>query len=60
MTERDVFEAALELPLEDRAAYLDGICGDDAALRQRLEALLSKHDRAASFLEKPAVRALRL
>jgi serine/threonine protein kinase/Flp pilus assembly protein TadD len=58
MNERDVFEAALELPLEDRAAYLDNICGYDAALRQRLEALLSKHDQAASFLEKPVVPAL--
>jgi serine/threonine protein kinase len=58
MTERDVFEAALELPLAVRGPYLDGICGEDAALRQRLEALLSKHEGAASFLEKPAVSAL--
>jgi serine/threonine protein kinase/tetratricopeptide (TPR) repeat protein len=54
MTERDVFEAVLELPPEDRVAYLDGACGGDAALRQRLEVLLSKHDRAGSFLEWPA------
>jgi WD40 repeat protein/serine/threonine protein kinase len=58
MTERDVFEAVLELPRENRAAYLDGICGDNAVLRQRLEALLRKHDQDASFLEKPAVGAL--
>src|SRR5215472_7910130 len=57
MTERDVFEAALELPPENRVAYLDGVCGADAALRQRLEALLRKHDRAGSFLEQPAVAA---
>ncbi len=55
MTERDLFEAALELPPEGRAAYLDGACGGDAALRQRLETLLSKHDRAGSFLESPAL-----
>jgi WD40 repeat protein/serine/threonine protein kinase len=53
MTERDVFEAALELPPENRGAYLHGVCGGDAALRQRLEALLSKHDRAGNFLEAP-------
>jgi serine/threonine protein kinase/tetratricopeptide (TPR) repeat protein len=58
MTERDIFEAALELPPQDRVGYLDGVCGDDAALRQRLDGLLSKHDVAASFLEKPAVSAL--
>jgi serine/threonine protein kinase/tetratricopeptide (TPR) repeat protein len=56
MTERDLFEAALELPPEDRGGYLDGVCGGDAALRQRLEALLSRHDRAGSFLESPALR----
>jgi WD40 repeat protein/serine/threonine protein kinase len=55
MTERDLFEAALELPPEGRGAYLDGVCGGDVALRQRLEALLNKHDWAGSFLENPAV-----
>src|SRR5438552_12259465 len=55
MTERAVFEAALELPPGDRAAFLDGACGGDAALRQRLEALLSKHDQAGRFLEEPVV-----
>jgi serine/threonine protein kinase/tetratricopeptide (TPR) repeat protein len=55
MTERDLFEAGLGLPPESRAAYLDRVCGDDAALRQRLEALLRKHDQAGSFLEQPAV-----
>jgi serine/threonine protein kinase/tetratricopeptide (TPR) repeat protein len=55
MNEREIFEAALELPPEDRGAYLDGACGEDTALRQRLGALLGKHDQAGSFLEKPAV-----
>src|SRR5262249_25972929 len=58
MSERELFEAALELPAQDRAGYLDGVCGADAALRQRLEALLSKHDRAGSFLEQPAAGPL--
>jgi hypothetical protein len=58
MTERDVFEAALELLPENRPAYLDGVCADDAALRPRLEALLIKHDGAGSFLQIPAVPVL--
>src|SRR6516162_5798979 len=58
MTEREMFEAALELRAEDRAAYLGGVCEDNAALRQRLDGLLSKHDRAGSFLEEPAVPEL--
>ena len=38
----------------DRAAYLDQACGDDAELRQRVEALLTAHDGAGSFLGLPA------
>jgi hypothetical protein len=58
MTEREMFEAALELSPEDREAYLDGACEGDPALRQRLAALLRKHDRAGRFLEKPALPEL--
>jgi len=58
MTERDVFEAALELPPENRTAYLVGVCGGNVALRQRLEALLHKNDLAGSFLEEPAANLI--
>jgi serine/threonine-protein kinase len=58
MTERDLFEAALDLPPESRGTYLDGVCAGDVVLRHRLEGLLSKHGRAGSFLEPPAVSAL--
>jgi hypothetical protein len=34
-----------------RAAYLDGVCGNNAGLRQRVEALLAAHDGAGRFLE---------
>ncbi len=37
-----------------RADYLDGACGDDAALRRRVEALLAAHDAAGRFLEGDA------
>src|SRR5262245_45791900 len=57
MTERDVFEAALELQPDHRVAYLDSACAGNVVLRQRLESLLSKHDRAGNFLEEPAVPA---
>src|SRR5262245_18062872 len=58
MTEREVFEAALELPPQDRPAFLDAACRGEGALRQRLEALLGKHDQAGSFLEQPCQGAL--
>ena len=42
-----------------RAAYLDGACGDDAALRRRVEALLAAHDGAGRFLEARLHRHVR-
>src|SRR5260370_4669579 len=51
----EVFAAALEKPAEDaRAAYLAEACAGDAALRQRVEALLKAHDAARGFLQEPA------
>lgn len=35
-----IFQAAMELPFAQRAAYLTKACGDDEALRQEVEALL--------------------
>jgi eukaryotic-like serine/threonine-protein kinase len=49
-----IFLAALELPATDRDAYLDQACGDNQALRARLERLLAAHVQAGSFLESPA------
>ena len=47
--EESIFEAALQLPPEQRAAYLDQACGADVALRQRVEALLQAHERAGQL-----------
>ncbi|SPE58694.1 putative Mitogen-activated protein kinase kinase [Verrucomicrobia bacterium] len=53
--EIEVFNAALELPASERAAYLDQVCAGDAALRQRVEELLKSGEEAGAFLESPAV-----
>jgi len=49
--EREIFNSALEraTPAE-RAAYLDGACGEDVEMRSRLAALLGAHDMAGGFL----------
>src|ERR671937_2803915 len=53
-SEESIFAEALEKRSpEERAAFLDGACGHDAALRARLENLLRSHERAGSFLRKP-------
>jgi serine/threonine protein kinase len=51
-SERTIFIEALDKadPAE-RAAYLDGACGDDADLRRRVERLLEAIDSAGSFME---------
>jgi len=51
--EAALFAAALERPLAERAAFLDGACHGDAALRQRLEALLAANN-ATDSLPDPA------
>jgi hypothetical protein len=55
MTEETIFTAAREKqdPAE-RAAYLDEVCADNLALRQRVEALLRSDDDSV-FLQKPAL-----
>jgi Leucine-rich repeat (LRR) protein len=47
-------EAAEQADDEARVAYLDRACGDDSALRDRVEALLRAHDPAGGFLNVPA------
>ncbi|MEZ4416044.1 MAG: serine/threonine-protein kinase [Gemmatimonadota bacterium] len=42
----DLFFEAIEVPTEERAAFLDRACGDDRALRQEIEGVLAGHDAA--------------
>ncbi|SPE60945.1 Serine/threonine protein kinase with TPR repeats (fragment) [Verrucomicrobia bacterium] len=49
-----IFAAALELPADQRAAYLDQACAGDAALRRQVEVLLRDHDDAGNFFDKLA------
>jgi eukaryotic-like serine/threonine-protein kinase len=53
-SEQAVFAEALRFATpEARAAYLDGACGTDTALRRRIEALLRADKSAGDFLERP-------
>ena|SRR5436309_2173910 len=46
-----IFCGALErLAADERAAYLEAACGQDAELRARIEALLQAHEAAGGFL----------
>jgi serine/threonine protein kinase/tetratricopeptide (TPR) repeat protein len=50
-----IFTAAHELPEGERAAYLAQACGDDGALRQRVEALLRAHSELGDFMQEAPV-----
>ena len=50
----ELFHRALEQKPESRAAFLDAACSGDAELRQQVEALLSRDEKAGSFLEGSA------
>lgn len=51
---RAIFNEALDRSdAVERAAYLDGACGADAALRERVEKLLRAHDEAEGFFANP-------
>ncbi|MFN0149316.1 MAG: protein kinase domain-containing protein [bacterium] len=53
-----IFDHAVELAAAERAAYLDSVCSDDAALRAEVARLVDAHERASGFIERPLDRAL--
>jgi serine/threonine-protein kinase len=48
-----IFFAANQKPPEERAAYLDQVCGADPLVRQRVEQFLRAQETIGSFLERP-------
>ncbi len=50
----EVFQAALELPPERRAGFLESACLTDDELRAEVESLLSAHEEAGDFIEDSA------
>ncbi len=54
----DLFHQALERPLAERDAFLDGACGDDLELRERLRASLRSHERRPGILDRTGPGAL--
>ncbi len=42
--------------MEERAAFVEGACGNDESVRAEVESLLAADADAGSFLDQPAVR----
>jgi serine/threonine protein kinase/tetratricopeptide (TPR) repeat protein len=61
LDEEAIFQVARQIEAQEaRQLYLEQCCGEDAALRARVEALLRVHDEERSFLRAPAEGLLRL
>jgi serine/threonine protein kinase/predicted esterase len=52
---KDLFAAALEVPTNERAAFVAQACADDAEMQREVESLLSFEAQADDFIEKPAL-----
>src|SRR5215471_12547288 len=53
--EEAIFNAAVQLPPGDRAAFLTSACENDPQLRHRVESLLKSHLNGNGILEQPAL-----
>src|SRR4051812_34897340 len=49
-----ILNAALDLPLAQRAVYLARACAGDDALRRQIETLLQASEEAGTFFEAPS------
>ena len=58
---REILEAALEKPADERARFVEQACGSGTALREEIESLLAHQSDAKDYLEEsPAAPPLRL
>ena len=57
---KEILHNALDLPRSGRAAFLDGACNGDLALRGEVESLLASYEEAGTFIEEPVAAASQL
>lgn len=50
-----IFDEVLDLPVDQRDAFIDRACAGDEELREAVHRLLRAHLRSEGFLESPAV-----
>jgi len=59
-TINDLFHRALELPADERAAFVDQQCAGDSRLHDEVTSLLAAHGGAGEFMDRPAGDAAHL
>lgn len=55
---RELFDAALDRPRDQRAEFLEFACGGDDEVRQRVEAMLAADDQDDLLIDRPAYKAV--
>jgi len=55
---KQLFQAALDRPTDERAEYLREQCGDDRTLQAEVESLLATHEQAGGFAARPELELL--
>src|SRR5215467_1958046 len=56
---KDIFQAALELKANERAAFLKQACGGDESLRREVESLLAYAEKTAGLISISPIEAFR-
>jgi serine/threonine protein kinase len=51
----ELFHTALELPAEERAAFLAEACPEDTAMRAEVESLIAAFENQPELMEQPAL-----
>src|SRR5215472_4525868 len=54
----EIFTEALDLPIEERVAFVSRVCAGDQGLRRKIQSLLRANDRAGAFLEEPPTASI--
>ncbi len=54
---KEIFHAAVALPSNERAAYLEKACDGNLSLREAVESLLKSHEKTGNFVDTPAYQA---
>lgn len=52
---KEILQAALECPSNDRERFLDEVCTDDEPLRREVESLLASAETVSKFMEQAAI-----
>src|SRR2546421_616909 len=54
----ELFEAALDCPVEARAAFLESACAGEQNVRRLVEAMLAADERQDLLIDRPAYKAV--